>query len=242
MKLCFLADNGPAAMQALRACIKKYGQVDLAKADVVIVLGGDGFMLKTLHGLLNYQTPVFGLNLGHVGYLLNHFSLDDLPDRVENTDRIQVAPLHLRMKTHLGQTHDLYAFNEFAFGRSRPQAARLNVVVTDECDLQPRLVEKEFLGDGLIVATRMGCHGYFASAGGTPLEQDGIGVQSVCSKDGLSDNFSTNAHVYVVPQESVKRPVHVDCDGQTRIENVQMATVQSESKYIQTLLKERSKS
>ena len=239
MKITFLADDKPTAAQALRACIKRYGQADLSKADVVVVLGGDGFMLKTLHALLNYQTPVFGLNLGHVGYLLNHYSLDNLPDRVSRAERKEVIPLQITAKTGSRKVQKQYAFNEFSFVRMSPQAARLGVSIKDR--LGP-FVQREVFGDGLIVATPMGGSGYYSAAHGVPLDPDCdlIALQSICAKTGLNAIVAPDSQVHVEVKERAKRPVCIDRDGQDRIADVRSAIVQQSTRKRMSLLKDRT--
>ncbi len=242
MKITFLADdNKQESMQALRACMKRYGQADLDKADVVVVLGGDGFMLKTLHQLLNYQTPVFGLNLGHVGYLLNHFSLENIPDRINAAHATQLSPLRMMAEPILGKPKEIYAFNEVAFGRTTPQAARLEVALIDENRKHPIFCQQELLGDGLIVATNIGSHGYYESAKGKklPKNKKAIGVQAICSKTNFNHILSEKAEVCVVPQEIAKRPVHVDIDGKNRLPNIKVAYVEMDTQKCKTLLKDK---
>ena len=241
MKICFLADEKPTAMQALRACIKKYGQADLAKADVVIALGGDGFMLQTLQKLLNYQVPVFGLNLGHVGYLLNHFSLDDLPDRVDSADKKTVVPLKVFAETTSNKFESMYAFNEFCLSRSSPQAARLDAMIVEKDSEtgQEKGEIAEIFGDGLIVASKMGTHGYYESAGGMPLPEDkSIALQSICCKNRVNKMLSDKGRVCVEVQEQEKRPIHLDCDGQKRLADVSLAFIEQAPQKVQTLLKD----
>ena len=241
IKLHFLADKNPTAMQALRACIKRYGQSDLDKADVVIVLGGDGFMLKTLQALLNYQIPVFGLNFGHVGYLLNHYAPDGLPDRVAKARQVHLTPLSVKVKPFSANPVEAYVFNDASITRQSPQAARLTTLITDEKKGQPIIMQETVFGDGLLVSTPSGSSGYYVSAGGASFSESErvIGVKSICSKQNFNPILSENAHVVVTPQEAVKRPIQLDLDGKKRIKNVEIALIESDPRKIQTLLVER---
>lgn len=243
MKIFFCADRrNETAMQSLLACIKRYGQADLAQADVAVVLGGDGFMLKTLQALLNYQTPVFGLNFGHVGYLLNHYAPDEpLPDRICNADQLRWTPLEVNAETFLGKTVQNYAFNDFSLIRQNPQAARLTVNITDEKN--QNVINETVFGDGIIVATPMGSHGYYESAQGKPLpKQEGvIGVKGVCCKQDFNPIVSELSKISVVPQEAQKRPINLDCDGKTRFPNIAVATIHAVPEKAQTLLIERGR-
>ena len=241
VKLHFLADNQPKAMQALRACIKRYNQTDMDKADAVIVLGGDGFMLKILQALLNYQIPVFGLNLGHVGSLLNHYTPNNLPDRVASADRISLTPLLVRAKPFCRNPGEAYVFNDASLTRQTPQAARLSTIITDEKDGKPVVMQETVFGDGVLVCTPSGSRGYNMSAGGKVLPSSAkeIGVKSICSRKNFNPILSDKAHIVVTPQEAVKRPVHLDLDGQTRINNIEIALIESDPRKTQTLLLER---
>lgn len=242
MRIFFCADerNNEAA-QKLRACIKRYGQADLTEAEVVVVLGGDGFMLKILRALLNYQIPVFGLNLGHVGHLLNHYAPDNLPDRIVSARPINLRPLSVKVKPFYGKALEAYVFNDVSVMRQSPQAARLTTVITDEKDGKPVVMNKTVFGDGLLVATPSGSNGYYASAGGSPFSGSEriIGVKSICSKQNFNPILSENAHIVVTPQEAVKRPVHLDLDGKKRIKNIEIALIESEPRKAQTLLVEQ---
>lgn len=241
MKIFFLADKSPDATKALYACIKKYGQADLDKADVVIALGGDGFMLKTLQGLLNYQTPVFGLNFGHVGYLLNHYSPDELPERIERANSVRLTPLSVHAEPFGKSAIHAYAFNDFSLTRQSPQAARLSVTITDKQNGEGFVSQDTVFGDGLVVATSSGSTGYYESAGGQklPAETGYIGVKGICCKSGFNPIVSDEAHIVVTPQEPKKRPIHLDCDGKKRFSNIALAVIQADPTKTQTLLVER---
>ena len=205
MKITFMADpQNLKARHALAACVKRYGQADLAKSDVVIVLGGDGTLLKALQALLNYQTPVLGMNLGHVGHFLSHYSLDNLPDRVAQAEKQKVTPLQISARIGGRKAIKEYAFNEFSFSRTTPQAVRLGVTIRDQFG---PFIQREVFGDGLIVATPMGTSGYYASAQGVPLEpnQNAIALQSVCARKSFGAIVSPDSQVKVAVQEREKR-------------------------------------
>lgn len=239
MKIFFCADTrNNEANQKLRACIKRYGQADLAEADVVIALGGDGFMLKTLQMLLNYQTPVFGLNFGHVGHLLNHYAPDNLQERVATAEKVHLTPLIARAESFSGQKIEQYAFNDFSLMRQSPQAARLSATITDEQNGRPIILQDTVFGDGIIVATQSGSEGYYASAGGRPFvnEAESVGVKGVCCKVNYNPVVTTHAHIYVTPQEPKKRPIHLDCDGKKRFANIAQAVIECDANRAQTLL------
>jgi len=249
MKFTFVADpNNPKAVRAQKECIKRYGQEDdLAKTDVVVPLSGDGGALQILQALLalqtvvNYRVPVLGMHFGHVGALMNQYSLDNLPDRVEKAERQEITPLRISMRTGLKKVLKQYAFNEFSFTRMSPQAARLEVVVQDRFG---ELVRREVFGDGLIVATSLGTSGYYASAHGVPIDvsQDVMALQSVCAKRGFNAIIAASgAQVDVRGKELQKRPICVDQDGQTRTVNVRSATIRQDPNKTMILLRDRKR-
>jgi len=241
MKIHFLADKKKGALPAWLRCVQRYGQAPLTEADFVVVLGGDGFMLKTLHALLNYRIPVFGLNLGHVGYLLNRFSVDNLPKRIEQAEKKEIVPLRISASTKDGQEHELYAFNEAVVLRSSAQAARLETVMFD-FQAKKKVTLQTLLGDGLIVATPMGSHGYYASASGQPLgnQQNVMAVQSICTQPRFNKIVSNHADIFVHPQELGKRPIHLECDGiRPDLPNLTRVRVQTAIGRTYAILKEK---
>ena len=242
MKIFFCADTrNNVAQQKLRACIKRYGQANIETADVVVALGGDGFMLKTLQMLLNYQIPVFGLNFGHVGYLLNHYAPDQLPERIERATPVCVAPLLVYAEPFYGSPSQHYAFNDVSIIRQSPQAARLSVGITDVQDWKPIISQDTVFGDGLIAATTSGTSAYYAAAGGCPLpDQKGhIALKGSNCRQNYNPILSDEAHVFVVPQEPVKRPVQMDCDGKKRVSNIALAQIECAPEKKQTILVEK---
>ncbi|MBQ4472274.1 MAG: NAD(+)/NADH kinase [Alphaproteobacteria bacterium] len=242
MKIFFCADErNNEANQKLRACIKRYGQADLDKADVVVALGGDGFVLKVLRGLLNNKIPVFGLNFGHVGYLLNHYRPEGLPERIAAAKTMHLTPLVVRAESFDGKMIQEHVFNDVSLTRQSPQAARLTTLITDEKNNEPLIMEQTVFGDGLIVATPIGSSGYYTSAGGQPFPaQTGlIGVKGTNCRESYNPIVSDKAHIFVQPQEPVKRPIQLDCDGKKRFKNIATALIQAATGKTQTLLVER---
>ncbi len=247
MKFTFMADpHNPKAMRDLMACVKRYGQVDLAKADVLVIISGDGGVIRGFQALLNYRIPVFGLKAGHVGALLNEYSLDNLPDRVEQADEVQVVPLQFSVRTEAPKPVKGYAYNDVVVLRDSPQAARLHVVVQEANRRSRPFLEQTFLGDGLVVPTNIGSSGYFAAAGGRQMPGDMISMQSICSKSDFHAVVASDSKIYVRPLEatygkskSPKRPVCAEWDGQQRVSGVRSVTIQQAPNKMITLLKER---
>lgn len=135
------------------------------EAELLVALGGDGFMLQTLHAMLERHriVPVFGMNLGTVGFLMNEWRPDGLDDRLARAKSFKVTPLVMTATTVEGETHVLPAINEVSLLRETRQTAKLEVTVND------RIVLPELVCDGILVATPAGSTAYNLSAHGPIL-------------------------------------------------------------------------
>lgn len=163
MKLAFTASARPEAQEALRRLRHTYGEVGEADADVVVALGGDGHMLDTLRRRLKDKKPVYGMNRGTVGFLMNDYAEEDLPKRLEHATRVKIRPLVAHAETLDGTTVVEHAFNEVSLWRQTAQSARLRIIV-DGAERMP-----ELLCDGAMVATPAGSTAYNFSAHGPIL-------------------------------------------------------------------------
>ena len=161
--ITFLASDAPAARRALKALAKRYGNAHPDKADVVVALGGDGLMLQALHGCLKSGLPVYGMNRGSVGFLMNDFKEAALPERLAKAEATLIRPLRMTAHTVDGKKHERLAFNEVSFLRQRSQAAKLKLTIDGRVRLE------EMICDGLIVATPVGSTAYNLSAHGPIL-------------------------------------------------------------------------
>jgi len=161
-----VASNTPPA-RAAEAELADMGEwVSVEDADVIIALGGDGFMLQTLHAMLERRkppVPVFGMNLGTVGFLMNEWRADGLAARLDRAKPFKVTPLQATATTVDGRTHTLPAINEVSLLRETRQTARIEVTVND------RVVMSELACDGILVATPAGSTAYNLSAQGPIL-------------------------------------------------------------------------
>lgn len=160
MKLAFLASKSVKAQRALKSLVKRYGNHDLQQADVVVPLGGDGFMLHSLHQLMDKSTPVFGLSRGTVGFLMNAYREDDLVERISEAKDTVLHPLEMKAYQVNGQIKESLAINEVSLLRQTKQSAHIKVKINDDTKIE-RLV-----GDGIMVATPAGSTAYNLSAHG----------------------------------------------------------------------------
>lgn len=163
VRIAFTASDQPRAVEALARLRERYGETPRDEADVLVALGGDGFMLHTLHENTVRNLPVFGMHLGEVGFLMNRFAVDDLPERIRNAARFRLAPLNMRAETLDGEVREALAINEVALLRQTNQAAHIRILVNGT-ERVARLVT-----DGVLVATAAGSTAYNLSAHGPIL-------------------------------------------------------------------------
>ncbi|MEY3704019.1 MAG: inorganic polyphosphate/ATP-NAD kinase [Pseudomonadota bacterium] len=168
MKRALLVSPTAPAQDAAERLRTRYDWVDLRDADMVVALGGDGFMLQTLHGMLGRKriVPVFGMNLGTIGFLMNDWREDSLDDRIAQTKSFQVSPLRMEAETIDGEIVTSPAINEVSLLRETRQTAKLEV------DVNGRVVMEELVCDGVLVATPVGSTAYNLSAQGPILPLD----------------------------------------------------------------------
>ena len=166
MKLHFHASHKPKAQKALKQLLRKYKSVDPEKADVIVVLGGDGTMLRALHKFINRKSPIYGMNLGTLGFLLNTYSPDDLQERIKKAQKFIVHPLIMEALDSKGKVHAEVAFNEISLLRETHRSAKIKILVNDEIRLP------ELVCDGIMLSTPVGSTAYNISAGGPILPLD----------------------------------------------------------------------
>ena len=160
LRIAFVASDRPEAVAARERLADLYGAADPASADVIVALGGDGFMLETLHANLQRRTPVFGMNRGSVGFLMNDYLEDGLRDRLAGAGRTVIHPLQMDASTRDGEVHTGLAINEVSLLRQTRQSAKLRITVDDRVRLE------ELACDGCMVATPAGSTAYNLSAHG----------------------------------------------------------------------------
>ena len=168
-RVAFVASEAEPAQQALRELRERYGTIPPEEANVVVPLGGDGFMLETLHRFVAQRVPIFGMHRGSVGFLMNSYRVDDLPDRIAAAQPVELHPLDMTATREDGTTRQAIAFNEVSLLRESRQAAKLRVSVDDIVRLE------ELMADGILLCTPVGSTAYNLSAHG-PIIPLGAGV------------------------------------------------------------------
>jgi NAD+ kinase len=162
-RIHFVASQVEAALLAHAALGARYGQVPLGEAEVVVALGGDGLMLATLQRGDLHGLPVYGMNRGTIGFLMNDFAEDGLVERLEAAEEAVINPLRMRATRADGSMVEALAINEVSLLRAGPQAVKLRILV-DGRERMPELV-----ADGVLVATPAGSTAYNYSAHGPIL-------------------------------------------------------------------------
>lgn len=165
-KFCFRSSGTAPANDARDALVARYGQASHEDAEVIVPLGGDGFMLQTIHGQMKTGKVIYGMNRGSVGFLMNEFSIDDLPERVVSAVPDTIRPLIMRAEDVHGEIVEALAINEVSLFRQSYQAAKIRITVDDKLRLE------ELVCDGVMVATPAGSTAYNLSANGPIIPLD----------------------------------------------------------------------
>jgi NAD+ kinase len=227
-KIAFVASETQEAADALRALSKRYGNVAPEAADVIVALGGDGLMLQTMHHHLTSRIPIYGMNRGSVGFLLNDYRENELKERLELAEVTVIHPLRMTAHGVKGATHEALAINEVSLFRQIYQAAKLRITVDDTVRLS------ELICDGVLVATPAGSTAYNLSAHGPilPITAPLLALTPICPfrprrwRGALLPN---EARVTIDVLEPDKRPVSAVADH-TEFRNVVSVEVKEESK------------
>lgn len=169
MKLHFSASSHDVARERFAQLTARYGQHDIADADYIVALGGDGHMLHVLHETLAHEKPVFGLNCGRLGFLMNHFASDELVERIRDAETAPIHPLRMTAICADGAQHEALAINEVSLIRQTHNAAHIRVEVDGKHQVE------ELVCDGILLSTPVGSTAYNLSAHG-PVVPLGAGL------------------------------------------------------------------
>lgn len=210
-KIAFLSSATEEAERARKRLAHKYGSVPPAHADVIVALGGDGLMLQTLHRHMNSGIPIYGMNCGSIGFLMNEFREDNLMERLQKAEPSRVHPLHMTAKTADGKIHKALAINEVSVFRETAQAAKLEIHI----DGQVRM--EELICDGALVATPTGSTAYNLSAHGPILPIDApllalTPISPFRPRHWRGALLPNTAEVKFVAREPRKRPLSAVAD------------------------------
>jgi NAD+ kinase len=212
LRIAFTASHADVAQTARAALITRYGDTPQDEADVIVSLGGDGFMLQTLHDTQHLAVPVYGMNRGTIGFLMNEYSESDLPKRLEAAEEEVINPLAMTATQMDGTVHEALAINEVSLLRAGPQAAKLRITVDG------RLRMAELVCDGALVSTPAGSTAYNYSAHG-PIIPIGSDVLALTAMSAFRPRrwrgalLPKTAEVQFDVVEPEKRPVMAEADS-----------------------------
>lgn len=217
-KIAFRASATPDAQEMLSALRARHEDRTLKDAEVIVAIGGDGFMLQTLHESLDANLPIYGVNRGTVGFLMNTLEENDLAKRLERAEITIIHPLAMKVLDRDGQSHEALAINEVSLLRETRQSAKLRISVDGKVRLD------ELLCDGALVATPAGSTAYNLSAHG-PILPIGARLLALTPISAFRPRrwrgalLSHQAKVRFEVLEADKRPVSAVADH-TEIRNV----------------------
>ncbi len=234
LKIAFLASQAPVAQRARTKLIKRYADVPADEADVIVALGGDGFMLRTLHATQGLRAPVYGMNRGTIGFLMNAYVEMDLIERLQAAEMEIINPLAMTARDQSGDVHHALAINEVSLLRAGPQAARLKISV----DGRERLAE--LVCDGALLSTPAGSTAYNYSAHGPilPIGADVLALTAIAAfrpRRWRGALLPKTAQVRFDVLEADKRPVMADADS-ISINDIDWVEIRSEPRIEHRIL------
>ena len=211
-RIAFVASETEAAQAALVKLRHAYGSAHADEADVVVALGGDGFMLSMLHAGIERGTPVYGMNRGSVGFLMNDYREDDLLERLAVAHETVIHPLRMKAVSQSGEQVEALAINEVSMLRASRQAAKIAVSIDGDVRLP------ELICDGVLVATPAGSTAYNLSAHGPilPIDAELLAVTPISAfrpRRWRGALLPTEATVRFDVLEPKKRPVSAVADS-----------------------------
>lgn len=226
-KIGAVASNSEVAQMALAELTERYTTVAPEEADTIIALGGDGFMLETQHRFMDLKKPIYGMNRGTVGFLMNEFDLDDLPERINNAESADLHPLRMRTETVYGVSQEALAINEVSVLRQTRQAAKVEIHVDGVVRVP------ELICDGALVATPSGSTAYNLSAHGPiiPLSANVLALTPISAfrpRRWRGALLPSGAQVLFRVLEGQKRPVSAVADY-TEVRDVASVEIEADS-------------
>ena len=233
-RIAFLASPTPEAEAARQALEATHGPCLPSDADVLVALGGDGFMLQTLHRHGGLGLPVYGMKLGTVGFLMNQHRADGLLDRLAHARHNVLRPLEMEVVTEGGQTITSLAYNEVSLLRQTRQTAHLRIAVNGQRKLD------ELVCDGMLVATPAGSTAYNYSAHGPilPLGSDVIAMTPIAAfrpRRWRGALLRSDAEIGIDVLDALKRPVSATADSH-EVRNVVEVRIRESRTHTVTLL------
>lgn len=211
MKFFFTSSDNKESLLVKEKYELKYGKNSLEDSDIIVPIGGDGYLLKTLHDYKDAKKSFYGINYGSVGFLMNKESDADLADIIHNSQKIQLKPLNMLAKNNEEKIYESIAFNEVALMRQTHQASKIRIIIND--------IERmdELICDGILVSTAAGSTAYNLSAHGSiiPLEAKLLALTPISSfrpRRWRGALLSEKTKIKFIIKDDSKRPVSVTAD------------------------------
>jgi NAD+ kinase len=222
-KITFFVSKNTDAQKAFQSISKIYEQSPLKEADIIVVLGGDGFLLRVLHQVLPLKKPVFGMNCGSLGFLMNPYDPKHVLERLAAAKRVALPTLEMHVIDTTGKTFTFHAINEVSLFRKTALTGHVKISVDGQCHLE------ELVCDGVLLSTPAGSTAYNLSAHGpiVPLDSNILALTPISAfrprrwQGALLSNKSKVVFDVLTPQE---RPLAAVADFQ-EIPNVQSVAI-----------------
>jgi NAD+ kinase len=233
-RLAFVASRAPEAQATLAPYRHRYGDVPIEECDVIVALGGDGFMLQTLHRHLPSGKPVYGMKAGTVGFLMNQHAPDELVERISRAQPAVLKPLEMLAVSEAGSTVHALAFNEVSLLRQTKQAAHLRIYINGAIRLP------ELVCDGVLVCTPAGSSAYNLSAHGPilPLESRVLAMTPISPfrpRRWRGAVIGADTVVRIEVLDPYKRPVSATADS-SEVRDIAEVTIREAKDRTVTLL------
>ncbi len=233
-RIAFVAAKQPQAQHALTKLVKRYPHVAPDDADVIVALGGDGFVLESLHRYMGANKPIYGMNRGTVGFLMNAYEEDNLLERLANAEATDLKPLKMQAWDRNGAKHEALAINEVALLRQTRQTANIKILIDDTERLD------EMICDGALVSTPAGSTAYNLSAHGPiiPVGADVLALTPISvfrPRRWRGALLPSSAKIEFQVKSPEKRPVSATADS-TEIRDVDRVIVCEDKERALTLL------
>jgi len=233
-------DKTKSSLKIKSILSKKINTTTLSKSNIIIVLGGDGFMLQTLKKLYKFKKPFYGINSGNYGFLMNKFSNKNFLKNLKNSHNIKIHPLQMNVRTKNNQTKKSIAINEVSILRQSKQASSISIIANK------KNIIKNLISDGVLVSTPAGSTAYNLSAHGPILNLDSnkLAVTPISPfrpRRWRGTIISDKSKIIIKNLDSNKRPISAVADN-FEVRNAKIITIESNKKIIFDLLYDNNNS
>jgi len=234
LKICFVCFDNIKANKTKNKLVKLYGNSTVEKSDVIVALGGDGFLLKTIHDYKNFNLPIYGMNLGTVGFLMNKYDGKNLLKNLQESQKVKIKPLSMKAINQDNSNFTSLAFNEVSIIRKTYQATKLLIKINGIVRM------KELICDGVLVSTPAGSTAYNLSAHGPiiPLGTSALALTPISPfrpRRWRGALIPESTVISIEAIDSINRPVSVAADH-NESQNIKSVIIKVAKNIFQTLL------